>query len=103
MILRHALLAFCLGTGLAVPPATAQDVDSGREIAQRWCSGCHMVAPGVGRDGAPPSFATIAQTSGMTEAALAVFLSTPHGRMPDYSLTRREIRDVSAYILSLKR
>ena len=102
MTLRPAFLVLC-GSLLAVPPAAAQEVEAGREIAQRWCSGCHVVAPGVMRDGTPPSFAKIAANKGMTEAALAAFLSTPHGRMPDYSLTRQEIRDVSAYILSLKR
>jgi len=34
---------------------------------------------------------------------LEVFLQTPHGRMPDLHLSRDEIDDVSAYILSLKR
>jgi hypothetical protein len=40
--------------------------------------------------------------SSTTEAGLAAFLSTPHGKMPDYSLSRNEIRNVSAYILSLR-
>jgi hypothetical protein len=34
--------------------------------------------------------------------SLHAFLSTPHHRMPDYSLSRQEIADISAYILSLK-
>jgi mono/diheme cytochrome c family protein len=37
-----------------------------------------------------------------TEMSLAAFLTTPHGRMPNFSLSRAEIRDVSAYILSLR-
>jgi hypothetical protein len=28
---------------------------------------------------------------------------TPHARVPDYNLTRDEIHDVSAHILSLKK
>ena len=34
--------------------------------------------------------------------ALDVFLQTPHHRMPDLHLSRTEIDDVSAYILSLR-
>lgn len=33
--------------------------------------------------------------------SLEILLTNPHYRMPDY-LTRQEIADVSAYILSLK-
>jgi hypothetical protein len=40
-----------------------------------------------------------------TEASLAAFLSTAHerGGMPDLVLNRKEIQDVSAYILSLRK
>jgi hypothetical protein len=37
------------------------------------------------------------------ETSLEIFLSTSHPRMANYALTRDEIRDVSAYILSLRR
>jgi hypothetical protein len=36
-----------------------------------------------------------------TSTSLNAFLSTPHPSMPDYALSRQEIADVSAYILSL--
>jgi hypothetical protein len=42
-----------------------------------------------------------AQTS-ITPMALDAFLQTPHHRMPDLHLSRAEIDDVSAYILSLR-
>jgi len=38
-----------------------------------------------------------------TKISLAAFLQMSHNRMPDFSLTRREIADVSSYILNLKR
>jgi hypothetical protein len=50
-----------------------------------------------------PPFAVIANRKAMTQTALEAFLHVPHGRMPDFSLTRQEIRDVSAYIVSLKK
>ena len=89
---------------LVAPAAIAQDVRSGREIAETWCKGCHNVAPGAKSmhdTGAPP-FAVVANTKGMTTTALTAFLFTSHNRMPDYSLTRKQVADVSAYIVSLK-
>jgi len=84
--------------------AHAQDIQAGEKIARTWCAGCHQVGrnPKAGSDAVPP-FATVAASKGMTTTALAVFLSTPHGKMPDYSLSRQQIRDVSAYIMSIKR
>jgi mono/diheme cytochrome c family protein len=38
-----------------------------------------------------------------TFMGLRAFLQTPHDRMPDLHLTRNEIDDVAAYILSLKK
>jgi len=37
-----------------------------------------------------------------TALSLSVFLQTPHHRMPDYALSRNEIADLVAYILSLR-
>lgn len=86
-------------------PAAAQSVTAGRQIAETWCSNCHQIgaeAPPPKTDQGPPSFPAIARMNSTTEMSLAAFLSTPHGRMPDFSLSRQEIRDVSAYILSLR-
>jgi len=90
---------------LATGAARAQDVNAGREIAQRWCSNCHLVdsrQPNSANDVAP-SFQSIAQVNSTTQSSLTSFLSTPHWRMPDFTLSRNEIRDVSAYILSLRK
>jgi hypothetical protein len=38
-----------------------------------------------------------------TPLGLRVFLQTPHGRMPDLHLTRDEVDNLIAYILSLRR
>ena len=91
-------------TILPVQGAVAQDLEAGSQIAHKWCVGCHRVEanPQSASDGIP-TFASIANSKGMTEIALGVFLRTPHSRMPDYSLTRQEIRDVSGYIMSLRK
>jgi hypothetical protein len=38
-----------------------------------------------------------------TPLSLRAFLQTPHERMPDLHLSRDEIDDLTAYILSLRR
>ena len=51
---------------------------------------------------AVPSFRAIAAMPSTTALSLRVFLQTPHGRMPDFALSRNETDDVIAYILSLR-
>ncbi len=81
----------------------AQDINTGREIAQSRCSNCHVIDTKQykGVD-IVPTFPSIARLPSTTEASLFVFLSTPHAEMPNFVLSRQQIRDVSAYILSLR-
>lgn len=99
---RAAAIALTL-VGLAAP-AFAQDPDAGRKMADTWCANCHVVgsAPQAKGTDAVPTFAAIAAMTSTTEMSLAAFLSTPHARMPNFTLSRQEIADVSAYILGLK-
>ncbi|WP_146101915.1 c-type cytochrome [Rhodopila globiformis] len=85
--------------------ALAGDPQAGHAMAQKWCTNCHIVDSGQkrGTSTGAPTFDAIAQMKTTTEMGLHVFLQTPHDRMPDLHLTRNEIDDVSAYILSLKR
>ena len=103
---RVALLALAatLVHLFSLGASTASDVTAGRSLAERWCSSCHVVDPTQQRGtsiGAPP-FSAIAQMSSTTAMSLRAFLTTSHPPMPDLHLTRDEIDDVSAYILSLK-
>jgi mono/diheme cytochrome c family protein len=91
---------------LAAPPARAQeagDAAAGAALARTWCSECHLVDRRQvrGNDAVPP-FAAIAAMPSTTSMSLRAFLTTPHGRMPDLRLSRGEIDDVVAYILSLQ-
>lgn len=90
---------------IATGAAHAQDVVAGHRLAQRWCSSCHLVdlrQRSVPND-AVPSFLAIAQMSATTKMSLAAFLSTSHEPMPNIVLSRSEIANVSAYILSLRK
>ena len=85
--------------------AAAQDISEGHRLAARWCSACHAVEDvvrGPVQDAAP-SFVSIAKMPSTTAMSLTVFLMTPHPSMPNFSLSRAEIRNVVAYILDLNR
>jgi mono/diheme cytochrome c family protein len=80
------------------------DVAAGRALAKTWCDNCHVVDPAqqTGTSTGAPTFSAIAAMRSTTPLGLHVFLQTPHDRMPDLHLSRAEIDDVVAYILSLK-
>jgi mono/diheme cytochrome c family protein len=104
---RKALMfvAPVLAATLAGATAEAGDIAAGYKHARQVCAKCHVVATGVGgggTDGAPP-FATIPNELKRTEAQIKTFLMRPHGRMPDFVMTRQEIDDLAAYIMSLHR
>ncbi len=95
---------FVISIGLfAMFGASAQAADAahGEVIARRWCAACHVVsADQKSAKVDAPTFADIARRM-PDDKALAAFLTDPHPKMPDMSLTRREINDVIAYIRSL--
>jgi mono/diheme cytochrome c family protein len=102
---RTTLIAALAATTLS---AYAQDGDiaAGRSFARATCSVCHVVEAEQQR---PPrrifigsAFRNIANTPGMTAAALRVFLTTSHPRVPNPIVTSEQMADVIAYILSLR-
>jgi len=84
--------------------AAAQDIERGRQLAQRWCSGCHTVerSPADARADGVPTFPAIAAMPGISPDRLRAAMNPIHGRMPDLSLGKRDQDDLAAYILSLR-
>jgi mono/diheme cytochrome c family protein len=84
--------------------ASAQDVARGRELALRWCSGCHTVerSPVDARADGVATFPAIAAVPGISPDRLRAAMNPTHGRMPDLSLGKRDQDDLAAYILSLR-
>jgi mono/diheme cytochrome c family protein len=84
--------------------AAAQDGERGRQLAQRWCSGCHTVerSANAARADGIPSFPAVAAMRGMSADRLRAAMNPTHGRMPDLSLGKRDQDDLAAYILSLR-
>jgi hypothetical protein len=54
------------------------------------------------RNSQSPSFQIVADSPGITERALAVWLRNPHPNMPDFILPQADMENVIAYIMSLK-
>ena len=88
----------------------ADEASKGRHLAIMLCATCHVVAPDqpyapTTLDPPAPSFQSIAQRAGTTADSLRRFLTTSHNRsgMPDPYLAAFQIREISAYLLSLRR
>jgi len=82
------------------------DVKTGKAIAEKLCVGCHIVgaeAAGATVSSDVPSFEQIANVPDQTAKSIAGAIVIPHPPMPQIQLTREEIGDVAAYILSLKK
>jgi mono/diheme cytochrome c family protein len=86
------------GTGAAL----AQDVENGRRLSARWCSECHAIEP-EGKGGRTVSFATIAGRQDITSDMITSFLLMPHATMPNPPLSRKDARDIAAYMMEMKK
>jgi mono/diheme cytochrome c family protein len=97
---RMGLLAIA---GPAFGQGLSGNAELGGQLAERWCSGCHIISASQERGTTEaPTFRSIAERSPEPIDALAAFLMDPHPPMPDLSLTREEIRDLLSYIASLR-
>lgn len=101
--------AMAIAVAVTLAPAAAQvlgplaDPAAGREVAERLCSNCHAVTPDAQSTRADvPPFGAIARLPDQTAERLAGRIIIPHPSMPSVQLTIDEIRNVVAYILSLK-
>jgi mono/diheme cytochrome c family protein len=104
--MRWLLLASTIWlTAAAARAQPAADPANGLVLAQKLCSGCHLVAPrqrGPVPDGVP-SFMALAQRPGLEARQVkAALLAPPHPLMPNPPLDVRQMDDVAAYVLSLR-
>ena len=80
------------------------DIENGNKLARTLCTACHLIGEPAN---APvptdfPSFVSIANRPNQSTDHLLTWLTQPHPPMPNINLTRKEIRDLSGYILSLR-
>src|SRR5260370_38406743 len=102
-IVPFATLLITVAAGLV----QAQDVPErlkGATLAQQICAECHAVQAGQPRspNGQAPTFETVAKSPGMTAIALTAILRTSHRTMPNIVLADDDLRNVIAYIMTLK-
>ena len=89
-------------------PALAQqgpaDITRGQELAANMCSFCHDVTRNQSAQSLDevPSFVRIASKPYQSPEAVAESIIFPHSDMPKVSFTATDLRDIIAYILSLK-
>jgi mono/diheme cytochrome c family protein len=106
-MITSSSLIIALLASLCVPAVAQEigDIAAGRRLAENWCSSCHVVdaSSRQGVSSGAPTFSAIARMKSTTPMGLRAFLQTPHSRMPDLHMTREEIDNITAYILSLRR
>ncbi|MEZ5840046.1 MAG: hypothetical protein R3D02_06355 [Hyphomicrobiales bacterium] len=89
------LALFAVGIG----PAVAADPENGERLAAMWCANCHVVTPDQDRASADaPTWPWLAENR--TDEQLALFLKDPHAAMPTGAMTRGDVADVIAFIMS---
>ena len=100
LALATALAA--LGVAFAGTGAHAADADAGYRLATKWCTSCHIVAPGASGSDAARPFPAIANDPNFTEQGIRAWLADPHPPMPNLNLSRAEVDSVVAYLQSLR-
>jgi mono/diheme cytochrome c family protein len=91
-----------LGAAFAVDQAWSGSFSV--SIARERCGSCHLVVKEDGRstNEKAPTFARIANTPGMSSAALRSALNTSHSSMPNLIIKDEDADSIIAYILSLR-
>ena len=101
------ILVIVLVQSLIGPASSAAaqtgDPGAGAAYAKQVCAKCHAVdRTGISPEPTAPPFKDVANTPGMTETALTVWLRTSHPTMPNIIVEPTDMDNVIAYILSLK-
>ncbi len=80
------------------------DLENGLTVARALCSTCHLIGEPANSPmpADVPSFSSIANRPNQSVEQLSNRLIEPHTPMPNIHLTRKEIRDLAGYILSLR-
>jgi mono/diheme cytochrome c family protein len=89
---------------IAGPVTSAPDAGHGKQLASRLCSNCHLVGDPEQQQANVdvPSFQEIANKAGQSAGAIMAHILLPKHPMPVIPLTKSELADLTAYILSLR-
>ncbi len=85
-----------------ITPTLAADPNQGRQLALRWCAGCHQVTHEQRRPAVKAlAFAEIPRRTALDEVRLALYLVIEKNRgMIGRKITPGEASDIAAYIVT---
>lgn len=86
--------------------AHAENAENGLRLSRALCVNCHSVEPGgAARQFVAdvPSFMAIATKPGQSADRMQGYILTPHPPMPQVQLTKNELADIAAYVMTLKK
>jgi mono/diheme cytochrome c family protein len=103
----HSALALTVIFLLATTARAAQvgSVQQGHQLAREFCAECHLLGEEAGQstNANAPTFKEIADTPGMTGAALRASWQSWHKNMPNLIIKGEDADSLVAYILSLRK
>ena len=102
-----AALALPLFASLALAGVTSKpDPVQGKILAEKLCTNCHLVESAQQQqqpaNADVPSFKEIAGREDQSAGAITARIMLPKHPMPQIPLTKTELADLAAYILSLR-
>ncbi len=105
--LASALIATVLllaGHAAGAPLPGQPDPQSGKALAEKLCTNCHLVGSAQQEHAVVdvPSFHEIANQQAQTEGEIIAHIMLPKHPMPQIPLTKSELADLAAYIMSLR-
>jgi len=102
LVLAPLALVAALPAQAQTGPVTPNPA-AGLRLARTMCSSCHMVETGGAATALAdvPSFMEIARKPGQNAQRLQGFMIAPHPPMPTLQLTRQNLEDLAAHILTL--
>ena len=103
-MVRFIFAATIWATASSAHAVEVGSVQQGLRVARETCAECHLVDEVAGRstDAEAATFEAIANTPGLTSAALAAALQTSHRNMPNVVIKCDDADNVIACILSQK-
>jgi mono/diheme cytochrome c family protein len=97
------VLSLAAGPSFAAPTTQKPDPKHGQTLAERVCVACHVITKSPSTATVDvPSFPTIANEPGQSMETIAGRIVIPHPPMISIPLTRAEIADLAAYIMTFK-
>ena len=103
-LMRYALPALVIASVLVgATAALADDVEHGRQLAERWCAACHATGAGPTKFNRAPPLAAIAARQDVSPEMIASFLLLPHATMASPPLSRQDAQDLAAFIMDMRK